>query len=288
LPATGAAGELAPYELPALAALNVHTPPHAFALSSAAYQFRPASAASQDVLAFEMSAANLTSTPEPNLKRHRLDVALLTLVKDSSGQVVDKFSQDSPYEIPDDKFAEAKSSTLTLTHPISLPPGHYIAETAAVDREGNRASTRKIEFQVPELKGVGLSSIMLVQRLEPINGKVDAADPLQFQAQPAQGARVVPELTTNLGADAHPNVYFVVYPDKSAAEKPTLQVELLVAGKRVAKQAADLPAPDATGAIPMVISAPAMAGACELRITALQGTSQTMQTVAYTIAAKTK
>jgi hypothetical protein len=201
---------------------------------------------------------------------------------------VDKFSQDSPYEIPDDKLAEAKSSTLTLTHPLSLPPGHYIAETAAVDREGNRASTRKIEFQVPELKGVGLSSIMLVQRLEPVKGTVDAADPLQFQAQPAQGARVVPELTTNLGADAHPNVYFVVYPDKSAAEKPTLQVELLVAGKRVAKQAADLPAPDATGAIPMVISAPAMAGACELRITALQGASQTMQSVAYIIAAKSK
>ncbi|MGA2594055.1 MAG: VWA domain-containing protein [Bryobacteraceae bacterium] len=286
LPALGTLTELASYELAALAALNVQTPPHTFALSSAAYQFRPAAGTSQDVLAFQIPAANLTATPEPSLKRHRMDVAVLTLVKDTTGQVVDKFSQDSPYDIPDDKLASAQSTDVMFTHPLSLPPGHYIAETAVVDREGNRASTKKIGFQSPQQNGVGMSSILLVQRLEPVNGKVDAADPMQFQAQPAQGFRVVPELVTSLSAGAHPNVYFVVYPDKSIAEKPKLQVELLVGGNRLAKQSADLPAPDATGAIPMVISAPAMAGACELRITAVQGNSQSMQSLAYTIAAK--
>jgi hypothetical protein len=159
-------------------------------------------------------------------------------------------------------------------------------ETAALDREANRASTSKIEFDSPEQKGVGLSSILLVQGLEPVNGKVQSADPLQFQPEPTQGKRVIPELATKLAANTSPYVFFVVYPDPSIADKPKIQAEFLVDGAVLSKQVADLPAPDATGAIPMVINTAAKPGDCEIRITALQGKSSTMQSLKYSIAAK--
>ena len=215
-----------------------------------------------------------------------MHVAVVALVKDANGQVVDKFSQDSPYEIPDENLAKARATTISFTHPLTLPPGHYTLETAVLDEEKNSASISKTAFDSPEQKGVGLSSVLLVQHMEPVRGKVEPTDPLQFQADPNQGQRVIPELATSLPSGVTPYVFFVVYPDRAIAEKPKIQVEFLVGGQVLAKQVADLPAPDNSGAIPMVINTAAKTGNCELRITAMQGTSATRQALTYSIAQK--
>ncbi len=285
MPALGAASDLKPYDMMGLAALNVKTPPHAFPFKSAALEFRPTAAGSEEAIVFEMPAADLTATAEPATKRHRIHVSVLQLVTDENGEVVDKFSQDSPYEIPDENLAAAQKSTLTFSHAIDLPPGKYTAETAATDREDDHASISKVSFEVPPRKGVGLSSITLVQRLEPVTGKPDTSDPFQFDAGQGQGKHVIPELASSLRSDAKPYAYFVIYPEKSSAEKPKLQVEFLVNNQVLAKQVADLPPPDASGRIPMVVGAAAKSGDCELRITALQGESSATQSLKYQVAA---
>jgi hypothetical protein len=286
LPVLGPSSELAAFEMAGLAALSLPQPPHAFEFKADTYHFRPNVANSQNEVVFEIPAANLEATPEPGLNRRRMHVAVLALVKDSSGQVVDKFSQDSPYEIPEENLMKVRVTTITFTHPLPLPPGRYTMETSVLDREANRASTSTIAFDSSERKGVGLSSILLVQRMEPVKGKVDPANPLEFQSSPTEGQRVVPELATDLAAIATPYVFFVVYPDQSIADKPKIQAEFWVGGQLLAKQVADLPAPDATGAIPMVISTAAKPGNCELRITALQGTLSAKQSLKYSIAVK--
>jgi hypothetical protein len=179
---------------------------------------------------------------------------------------------------------KARATTITFAHPLSLAPGHYTMETAVLDREANRASTSRIAFDSSERKGVGLSSILLVQGMEPVKGKVDPGNPLEFQSSPTEGKRVIPELATDLAANATPYVFFVVYPDPSIVDKPKVQAEFWVGGQLLSKQVADLPAPDATGAIPMVINTAAKPGNCELRITALQGNSSSRQTLKYSIA----
>lgn len=286
LPVLDTASELTPVEMAGLAALNVHTPPHAFDFKATAYHFRPNVATSQNEAVFEIPASNIQATPESGANRHRMHLSLLALVKDSSGQVVDKFSQDAPYQIPNENLAKARATTITLAHPLTLPAGHYTMETAVLDREANHASTSKVEFDSTDRNGVGLSSILLVQHVEPVTGKVDPANPLEFLASPTEGRRITPELSTNLGAAAKPVVFFVVYPDPSIADKPKIQAEFWVGGTLLAKQVADLPAPDATGAIPMQINTAAKPGNCELRITALQGNSSSKATLSYSIAAK--
>jgi VWFA-related protein len=286
LPVLSSSADLSASEVAGLAALSLKEAPHAFEFKAAAYQFRPNAANSQNDMVFEIPAANLTATPEPAVKRHRMHVALLALIKDANGQVVDKFSQDSPYEIPDENLTKAQATSITFTHALALAPGHYTLETAALDQEANRSSISKVAFDSPEQKGVGLSSIMLVQHMEPVKGKVEQTNPLEFQPDPAQGQRVIPELATNLTSSATPYVFFVVYPDRTLTDKPKIQAEFLVGGQVLAKQVADLPAPDATGAIPMVINTAAKPGNCELRITALQGNSSAKQSLTYSIAAK--
>jgi VWFA-related protein len=281
VPSLGSAPSLAPFEVMGLMALDAKPRLSAFDFRSAAFHFRPESTTSQYGVAFEMPASKLTATAEPEQKKHRLHASLLALVKDANGQIVDKFSQDSVWEIADDKLAAAQAETITWTHPFNLPAGHYTVETAVMDREGNRAGTNVLEFNNPERRGLGLSSVMLVQQVEPVKGQPDAADPFEFATN-----RVIPQLAPALDAAGSPYVYFVVYPDKAKAEKPQIEVQFLVDGVVVARQTSDLPPADSSGAIPMVVGAVRKPGQCELRIAALQGGESAEQSVKYSVATR--
>ncbi len=284
MPAMGGSAGLTSSEMLGLAALNVKTTPHAFTFGAAALQFRPTTAGAQAAIAFELPAANLKAVPTEGNKLYRIHVSVLTLIKNADGEVVDKFSQDAPFEVPAESLATAQKSMLNFTHAVDLPPGHYTVEIAATDQENNGASVNRFAFENPERKGVALSSIALVQRMDTVKGQPDGSDPFQVALNQTQSRRVVPE-TRNaaLNSTAHPYVYFVVYPDKANGEKPKIQVEILVNKQVIAKQDANLPAPDVTGAIPMVVGAAAKPGDCELRITALQGPETSTQTLAYTV-----
>ncbi len=286
LPLSSGEGGVKPSELSALTALNAQPEPKAFPFRTAAYQFRSGANDAQRGLVFEIPASDFTLTPDAATHKQRMSLSLVSLVKDGGGQVVDQFSQDTSLNVPDDKVPELKRNMITFTHPLSLPPGLYSVDTAVVDAEGNRAATGKLMFNNMPQKGLTMSSILMVQRLEPVSGKPDPSDPFEFQAGKDERRRVVPELRNAFLPAAKPAVYFVVYPDPSVADKPKIEVEFRNGGKVLAKQTAELPPPDATGAIPMVVGAVAQPGRCELRITASQGNATTMQNLFYTVVAQ--
>jgi PA14 domain len=272
------------FELVAFEALNARPRPHAFEFRARAFRFPAGDASSQYALVFELPGASVTTTPEPAAKRSRLHVSLLALVKDAGGQVVEKASRDFLTEIPDERLSALRAGAVTDAHAITLPPGHYTVETAVVDREGGRASTGAFEIDNPARQGrLGLSSLALVQKVEPAGapGDADAPDPFQ-----AEGQRVTPELAASLPAGVQPSVYFVVYPDKSKPDRPKIEVRFLRDGQAAAQQTAELPAPDASGAIPMTIGAIALPGNYELKIVAIQGGESAEESIHYSIAAQ--
>jgi len=269
-----------PYEMVALMALSQKPEPHAFDFRASAYQFRPQGENSQFAVAFEVPISNLTATPIADQKKHRLHLSVFGLVKDGDGQVVDKFSQDSSYDVADDNLAAVESSPITYSHPLNLPAGRYTVETVVADREGRKVATGVISIDNPERKGLSLSSVMLVKQLEAVVGQGDPTDPFQFQ-----GRRVVPEMAASLPPTAQPYLYFVIYPDKSNAEKPAVQIQVLLNGEVVAEQDADLASPDPSGAFQVVIGgAPANPGNYELKVTALQGNDSVEQSARYSVA----
>ena len=280
MPDLNGASALAPFETTALAVLNAKPLPHTFDFQSAAFNFRNDGTHAQNVLAFELPGASLIGTPDPQQKAHRFHISLLALVKDAGGQIVDRYSVDAPYQIPNENLAAVRASSITYTHPVSLPSGQYTVETAVVDREGGRSTANVVPLVIPERsKGVGMSSVVLVQQVEPVSGPPDASDPLVFQ-----GKRMVPMAVPALKSTAKPMVYFVVYPDKANADRPKIQVEFLSGGQVLAKQTADLPPPEPSGTIPMIVGAALRPGNCELRITALQGSESATGSVKYTVA----
>ena len=282
LPDLKGSGPLTPVESTALAVLNAEPRPHAFDFHVTAYHFRNDGSNSRGTLAFELPGTKLGATAEPARKTHKLEVSLLALIRDANGQIVDKFSVDTPYFIPDANLAAVRATALTYTHPVDLPPGHYTVETAVVDREGSQASAETAQIDIPApSKGVGISSLVVVQQLEPANAQADTADPLTFK-----GKHVIPMVEATVNPATKRYVYFVVYPDKSNTEKPKIHVEFKTGGQVFAQSTADLPAPDATGTIPMFVAAATRPGNCELQITALQGNESATEHIQYAVAAQ--
>ncbi len=265
----------ASFENIALAALNANPQPHAFDFRSAAFHFRN----DQGMLVFEVPGASLAATPIPGRQMQSFHVSLLALVKRADGQVVDTFNLDAPYQIPDANVPAVRSNSITYTHPVKLPPGRYSVETAVLDREGGRASTSIVQFERPAGNTVGISSLVLVQRVEAAGEKPDLSDPLVFK-----GKRAIPLLAGTVPAQSKPYVYFVVYPNQSNPEKPKIQIQFLAGGQVVADQAAALPESDANGTIAMMVGAlTSRPGDCELRITAIQGNETAAERLAYTV-----
>jgi hypothetical protein len=263
-----------------LMTLNAQPRPHAFEFRTAAFQFRPG-ANSQSAIVFELPGAALAATPQPAQKKHRLHASLFAVVKDPDGQIVDRFGQDFLYQVPDDQLAGIQAAPIDYKHAFNLPAGHYNVESVLLDREAQRASTSTVEFDSPSAKGVGLSSVMLVARADPLTAEPDADDPLQFQ-----GRDLVPMLGASLKASAQPLLYFVVYPDKSIQETPRIRVQFFVNGEELEQKQDELPPPDSSGAIPVMVNAVTKPGNCEIRITASQGFHTTTRSVTYTIAAQ--
>ncbi len=282
MPDLKGSGPLTPVESTGLAVLNADPRPHSFDFHVTAYHFQNDGATSHGTLAFELPGTKLGASADPARKIHKLEVSLFALIRDSSGQVVDKYSIDQPYFIPDASLAAVRATALTYTHPLDLAPGHYTVETSIVDREGSQATAETAQVEVPAPpKGVGISSLVVVQQLEQANNKTDAADPLTFK-----GKHVIPMVQPTVNPASKRYVYFVVYPEKGSKDKPKIQVEFKSGGQVFAQSTADLPAPDATGTIPMFVAAATRPGNCELKITAVQGNQSATEQVQYAVKAQ--
>jgi len=279
-------------DLIGLAALNSAARPHAFDYRSAVLQLRPG----RQALAFEVPAGRLAAQPAA-AGTSRLKISVLSLVKNAAGEVVDKISQEIPYLIPGAQLDAMRKSAIPLSYPLNLPPGRYTVETAITDVQAGRVSVQKLAFDSPQPQPLGMTSIILVDRLDTLNRAASGDDPLEFaapagssngdRAAAPEARRVVPSLNTALQAGASPAAYFAVFPDESKLLRaPTLQLEFLVNGELVSKQSMALPKPDSSGKIPMLMRAAAHPGNCELRVTVTQGEYSVTRRLSYSIASR--
>ena len=266
------------YEVPALNALTVEPQPHAFDYSCAAYGFCARDEIVQYSIVFEIPGRSTTIGAAPGAHRRRLLVALLGLIKHENSQVDAKVSLDFHPEFAEERQEGVLANSLVHSQTVQLPPGTNTLETAAVSVLGNKASTVVWPLMIPATEGLRLSHAVLVERVDTVRGDAKPDHPLVFE-----GKRVVPKINPMLETTAKPSVYFVVFPDPARAENQHLIVEILKEGKPIVHLEADLPPPDSTGAIPMLVSAAAIPGRFQFRIVVRQGDSTAEQSVSYVI-----
>jgi VWFA-related protein len=243
---SGQSTVLLAYEVPLLAALGRPDPPHDFEIRAGALHFEDSPAGREHRLIVETKVGSLKMIKDEVKKTYRIHLSLLALVKDKDGSVVERFSEDYPFEGPLERAEALKLGNIVLKRRFTLPPGAYTLEVAGQDRERDQIGTVRTAFQVSSAKeGPRMSSVALIRRIEPAPARVDKTDdPLDVG-----GVRVIPnlDLPISLAANQKLSLFFIAYPQ--VAEKPRVSLEFWRDGKPLGKAEPELPAPEADGKI---------------------------------------
>jgi VWFA-related protein len=262
LPPDARAGGLQAFEVPLLKTLSEGKFSDDVKFRAGAVLLRPATAILIEVPLHELKAKQVKAAQEVHL-------SLAVLVKDARGEVVEKLSRDRSLQVTAEQW---KLGNFVDKMMVVLPPGKYTLESAVTDRETGKTGAQRGEFAVAEnAAGVGISSLTPMRSYTPNAKGLDANDPFTFQ-----GGSVTPTLDLHVKKvpGSALRLFFTVYADASIGGAPGVEIEFLQAGKVLTKVPMQLPAADALGRIPYLMTIPAEsipAGAYEVKATARQG-----------------
>jgi VWFA-related protein len=231
----------------------------------------------------ELPLSQLEFREDGNSKTFEVHPRILVMLRNESGQVVKRFSQDLAYHGASQAMAHMRDGVYTFQRSFTAPPGTYILEAAITDGLGEKTGAVRSTIKIAAPSGgADVSAISLVQRYESLNEK-DTQEPFRYQ-----NSRVVPSLQKLIVKEKTPTVatFFVIYPDPKLTEKPKLELEVSRRGELLGRIPMDLPNTTAPGPIPYIASLPSASlppGPYELSAIVTQGGQTVEQKTAFTI-----
>jgi hypothetical protein len=255
-----------------LAAVAADPPPHPFDYSAAAFRFEQSSKRVQHTLLIEVPMEHLTFQENRRTRTYGLRFTAMALIKDHTGQVVQRFSESYPLEGPMDRAPALKRGRIRFKRQFWVSPGHYTLWTIARDQPTERSSVKSVPLDVPEPPdGIRISDLCVIRSVDQAG---EASDPVEDPFRTG-GMRVAPnlELPVSKAANTQISAYVTVYPGAATGE-PALTFEFIRDGKVIGRSAAELPQPDEAGRIKYVASFPTeifAPGEYGLRAIATQG-----------------
>jgi VWFA-related protein len=273
-----------PYEVDLLRAMRASSPPHDFPLRARAFRFGHEEAGTRYtmVLEFPLEAIRFLDDQDPSLERAHF--SFMGVLRDASGSVVEKFSQDSPVWVPRRQRAALRNGNAVFMRSFTLPGGRYSMEAAAEDQQTGKKSVELSPLLVTDTTApLTLSNLAVVKRTEPVaKGALASDDPFRLG-----DVRVVPwvsEAEVPAGEDV--KLFLVAYASGGVDDPPDLSLEF-VRGARVVGQATpNLPPPDAKGRIPYLLTLPATRfppGLYEVRAELKKGASRAWERCSFRV-----
>jgi VWFA-related protein len=255
LPPVQGSSPVFPYELPLLAALDNQPLPRDFTYRSQALRFARTSEGIQHTLALEIPLSSFSFSTDKEKEVYRTRFALMAMLKDARGQIVEKFSQDYPLEGPLDRLEALQRGNIVFMRNFYVQPGRYTLETVVADHATGKSSARRSVLMVPSVRQpLSISSLTVVRRGDPpTEADREFDNPLV-----AGNVKIVPNLGDPIpaGPENRLALYLVVYTDPAISEKPQLLLEFSLNGEAVAQAMPELPAPDDQGRIPYIATLP--------------------------------
>jgi hypothetical protein len=104
-------------------------------------------------------------------KIYHTDFSVIALLKDQSGEVVQKLSRQYRLSGPMEKLDDEKKGRVLFYREADLMPGRYRLETVAYDAPTGRSSVRTgtIEVTASDEGKLRLSDVVILSRAEPAN-----------------------------------------------------------------------------------------------------------------------
>lgn len=271
------------YEMPLLNILNSPSQPADIPFHAQAERFNDHGSKVEYMVMVEAPLMGMVFAPQADKKNASLDAAILVLIKDAHGEIVEKFSKDFAVQVSVDKVDGYKAGNLLQTFRAQLLPGAYSLETAVADRNGNKSGALKRPLLVPQPSSkLSISDIVVVRRTDALKDN-QILDAFYFP-----GGKVVPTLTDTLkgGPGNVLPFYFAVYPDRTLHDAPKLTMAFYREGQYLGTAEAPLPEVQADGRIPYIANLPAdkfTPGAYEIRVGVTQGSAKAEDKVTFRV-----
>ena len=270
-----------PYEMAGLRALSA-TEKSDFPFHVAALRFKPQADGFRYEVVFDLKMSDLKTEVDPKTHRARIHATFLALIKDPTGRIVEKVSQEIDREVPEDKLDQFRRGEMIFTSPVELSSGRYTLEAAVTDPESGLASTRRVALVVPKPGELVLSSIAVVHDVASLEAARDPGNPLEFA-----GGKVVPALVPTTKSNADTAFFFVVYPElsdgKPGTDKPQVVIDFFRDGKQVSRAMPDVGSADEVNSFPVITSAKLPPGNYLVQVTVQQAGRVTGETTAVTV-----
>lgn len=283
LPNTVGGERVLAFEVPLLKALSSTTPLNDVPFKAAAERFDVRGPKIKYMVTLEAPLSALTFKPEPGGKDALLDAPLLAVLRNSSGDIVQKFSKDFAVQVPLKSVDQLKQGNLIQAFQAELAPGTYTLQAAIMDGGDQKiaVATSTVAVPVPTNK-LAISDVVVVRRTDKLKDD-KIVNPFYFP-----GGKVVPTLNTDLkgGAGNYLPFYFAVYPDPAIKAAPTLTMAFYKEGQYLGSAEAPLPPVQKDGRIPYIADLPAAKftpGSYEIRLGVTQGSSHVEEKVDFKV-----
>jgi VWFA-related protein len=273
------------YEAPAIAdARSARPNANPFSFHGAALSYPATNQSGLTLIIAEAPMSAFTFTTSADKKTYNADFSIVALVKDGTGQIIQKVSKHYPLTGPIESLESERKEPLLFYRETQLPAGKYTVELIAHDELANRTSIHTSSIDVAALDETKprLSSVAVLKRAERLTPEEQKHDqPFHFGE-----LLVYPNLGEAISKKAGQLAFFVtVWPPKGSTVSLTFVI--LQNGRAIGKSSAQLPAPDAEGRIKYASSVSLTdfkPGAYELQVTVSDGKSNASRTTPFTVA----
>ena len=275
------------YEAPAIAAArNARSTSNPLSLRAAALSFPATNRPGLTLLLAEAPISAFSFATLADKKIYNADFSVVALIKDQSGQVVQKLSQHYPLTGSIDQLDSARKEDLLFYRETQLSPGSYSVELIAYDGLTGKISVRPSSLEIASIDETKprLSSVAVLKRAERLTAEEQKKDhPFHFGE-----LLVYPNLGEPISKSTAKQLAFFVtaWPAKGSTATPQLVLEILQDGRPLGKSSAQLPAADEQGQIKYASAFPLnefQPGTYELKVTTGDGKNSVSRSTGFTV-----
>ncbi len=245
VPSAGASA-IRPFEMPLLNLLTRPTLPTDIDFHAGVLHLGALPDGNAAELVVQVPVSQLEVREDANTHISSANAAIVAVIKDSQGQVLQHFGQEFPLHEAPEMFAMDSNQMLTLQRQFSAGPGVYTVEAVVQDRIGNKAGAQRMTFTIDApRRGPSLSDIALVESIEP----AEEDNQTFFEPMHYRDGQIVPNLDPLLPEQTRSvSLFLLVHPAAGSANQPTLHMQVFRNGQLLSEMPMDLAKVSGTGA----------------------------------------
>ena len=276
-------GSVQPFEEPLLKAMAAPQLPDALTFNARVLRFGNLPDGYTNSLVVEVPVSQLETKKDTQTNLYTAHAAIVAQIKDKNGTVVEQFGEDLTHRGALDTLGHGETAQISLERHFIEIPGSYQLQVGVLDELSGKMSVQRNTFDIPaQTAGPGLSDMVLVASLHPMDEDADPMDPLRYARD-----KITANLSGQVPADDRDvSLFFMLHPDSSDSSPAVLKMQVIHNGH--AGKVTPLPmAADPHGTFPYLASFKGAAlspGDYKVKAMLTQGGKTAVQTVAFSVA----